>query len=306
MNEMDPWNKDWDFPEGQWPDNFRESLREFFATEDQRPAGLDVYDDCFRSPLFFPLQRKRELIKMIQLTRKVVGEPRTVLEVGADKGAGFYHWVKCFPSVQRAIAIEVRGTPYGDVFEQHFPAVTFLWLAESSYDPATVERVASFLTRAEDQLRMPLDVIFIDGDKANTIRDCEAYLPLLSPGGLLFIHDVVDEPGVAFQKLAHTHKTELIVDVSESREAMGRARQGMPIDSPYEEWLRHWEGQSATVGVVYPVDDENVDALPPELGCDLCLEAWPDDQIEECGKCGTVFCMRCGSLAHARCTKCLE
>ena len=252
MGDMDQWNKGWDFPEGRWPDSFLELLREFFATEDQRPAGLDVYEDCFRSPLFFPLQRKRELVKMVQLVRAVVGEPKTVLEIGADKGGGFYHWVKCFPSVQRAIAIEIRGTPYADLFEQHFPAVEFLWLAESSYEPAIVSHVAGFLTRPEDQLREPLDVIFVDGDKLGTLRDCEAYLPLLSPGGLLFIHDVVDEPGEAFQELEKTHKTELIVDCSEAREAMKRAEQGIPVDCSYEGWLRHWEGRSATVGVVYP------------------------------------------------------
>lgn len=241
---MDKWNKPWPHPEKAWPDNFLGLLREFFATEASRPPGLDIYEDCFQSPLFFPLQRKRELEKMIQLVRRVVGEPRVVMEIGADKGAGFYHWVKCFPSVEKAIAVEIRGTPYASLFEEHFPEVQFLWVEDSSYKMQTVHQVWGFADR--------LDVLFVDGDKLATRRDCEWYLPIVSNQGLVFIHDVLDEPRDAFRILAQTHRTDRIVDVTESHEAMEREAAGVPIDSAYEQWLRHWQGRSATVGVVYP------------------------------------------------------
>jgi len=228
-----------------WPEHFLEDWQAFFATESERPAGLDSYDDIFRSPCAFPLQRRRELERMIRIARKV--EPRVVVDIGTDKCGGLYHWCKCFSTVERVVSIELRGCPCSALFEQHFPTVDFLWIADSSYSDQTVRRVVQFLA---DQA---VDVLFIDGDKGATMHDFATYSPIVRKGGVVFIHDI-NEPGhprETFDELAKTYSTERIVDTTESEEAMERQERYVPIDTAYETWLRYWCGRSAGVGVLY-------------------------------------------------------
>lgn len=231
---------DADFPEGLLPD-----IELFFRSEAQRKPGEDVYPAVFERPCFFPLQRQRETARMMQIARSV--KPKVVYEIGADKGGGLYHWCKSLPTVQRVIACEIRGTPYSKLFEQHFPAIDFLWLNGSSYDPAIVRRVKSWL--GEDKL----DCLFIDGDKGQFFLDFESYKPFIGSGGIVFTHDVQDPaPFEAFKQIAPLGKrSEKVIDISESEEACERAARGEPIGSSYENWLRIWQGQSAGFGVIY-------------------------------------------------------
>jgi cephalosporin hydroxylase len=57
-----------------------------------RMPGLDLYTEIFDHPWLFPLQRKAEMAAMMKLARSI--EPKTVMEIGSDKGGSFYHWVK--------------------------------------------------------------------------------------------------------------------------------------------------------------------------------------------------------------------
>lgn len=243
MNEMQRRNHDWAFVDAPWPNNFMQDCRQFFASALSCPAGLDIYDDVFDTPSFFPLQRKRELEKMIRRARAI--NPRIVMEIGTDKGGGFYHWCKCFPTVDRAIGAEIRGVPYAGLFERHFPAIDFLWLEGSSRAASTVSK----LRRALGADR--IDVLFIDGDKLQTLKDFRAYRPFMDRNGLIFIHDIRDGgPGRAFAVIGNTYRTETIIDDSESTEAKKRECDGESANTPYEGWLRLWEGRSCGVGVV--------------------------------------------------------
>lgn len=240
-NELSPWNdRPWPFPEGPWPADFLTWWREFFAGEADRRPAVTTYNDLFASPLC-PLQRRRELQAMLQLAAEL--RPRRVMEIGTDKGAGFYHWVKCFPSVEKAVAVEIRGLPYAELFAEHFPQVSFLWIAESSHrtDPGLV---ANFLGG-------PLDLLFIDGDKSAMDVDFSRFGSLVRKGGLVFVHDITDkEPGRAWAAIAAKYPHREIIDRSEAYEATERDKQGLPVDSPYEGWLRIWAGRSCGVGVI--------------------------------------------------------
>lgn len=244
QQEMERWNRrDWPFPEQPWPDDFLEGVRRFFAADDLYPYGKDVYQHVFRDPTVFPLQRSRELGRMIRMARQI--KPRRVMEIGADKGGTFYHWIKCLPKIEQAVALEIRGCPYAEEFERHFPAVRFCWIEESSHSDRARATVQSFLDG-------PLDVLFLDGDKARYLDDFRAYAPLVRPGGLIFVHDIFDEPvAAAWETIAATHRTETIVDRSEGEEAAAREREGLPVTSPHEGWLRHWRGRSCCIGVVH-------------------------------------------------------
>lgn len=233
--------------EPRWPDGFLELAEQFLADDHLRLPWLDIYPEVFATPLFFPLQRQRELAAMMRIARSI--SPVTVMEIGADKGGGLYHWCKCLPTVRRVIACEIGGLPYAHLFERTFPYLKFHWFEGSSYSPEIVAGVKLRL----GQSGRGIDCLFIDGDKLAFLRDFDAYLSLMSPGGIVFMHDVQDrEPGRAFDQAASRgYRTELILDTTDSREAMAREEAGIPSTGPHEAWLRHWRGASCSVGVIY-------------------------------------------------------
>lgn len=245
MKTLEDYNRDWNFPEGQWPQDFLESITKTFEQEINQPSGLDSYEGIFKSPLMFLLQRRRELEKMIQLARQI--KPEIVFTIGSDKGGDVFHWVKCLPSVRKVIACEIRGCPYRHLFEKHFPDKSFLWIERSSYCQETQVEVAKFLNGEK------IDVLFIDGEKVRFVDDFDAYHSMMRNGGIVFTHDVQDEaPGNAFRTLIERgFRNETIIDTLESAEAMDRERMGQKADCPYEDWLRTWGGRSCGVGVIY-------------------------------------------------------
>ena len=277
-------------------------IEAFLADDAKRPPGLDLYEDCFTSSLFFPLQRREELRWMIRKAREInqtvcptckgegtiqqdhdycsetigcphcmgelkVGGPVTVMEIGADKGAGVYHWAKCLPTVRNVIACEIRGLPYCKQFDKAFPDVRFLWWACCS---RTGDRLQGISDPAQDTKRwltsvaideleghsidfQPIDVLFIDGDKLAFGKDFDAYLPLMNPNGLVFFHDINErEPLAAYRRVcARGYHHEEKIDVTDTTEAVRREAQGLPSANPHEGWLRHWRGRSAGVGLIY-------------------------------------------------------
>lgn len=223
-------------------------IESFFATESTRQPGQDSYPDVFSTSLFFPLQRQRELATMMRIARNY--SPRVVYEIGADKGGGLYHWCKSLPTVERVIACEIRGTPYRHFFEQHFPHIDFLWIEESSFLPAVRAKVARWL--GNDRLQ----ALFIDGDKSNFATDFDTYREMMDKPSVVFMHDIQDRStGDSFESVAlRGYHTEKVIDTSESYESMSREKEGLPATCEHEHWLRHWQGASAGVGVIYIKD----------------------------------------------------
>jgi hypothetical protein len=64
----------------------------------QLPDGLSVYRPVIDSPLMFPLQRPAEMELMFSAARTV--NPKVVMEIGADKSGGLYHWCRSVGSVE--------------------------------------------------------------------------------------------------------------------------------------------------------------------------------------------------------------
>ncbi len=225
------------------PPEVRTAWNRFAAEDSKRPAGLDVYPDIFKDGWLFPLQRMRETAVMMARVRS--NEPKIIMEIGTDKGGGFYHWLKGIPSVKEAIAIEIRGCPFAEPFRRMFPDVRLNCIEASSFEPMIVEGVAHWLQG------FPIDMLFIDGEKSHIAKDFNAYRPLIRPGGLILIHDITDRhipPSQFFFSLPD--EKSIIYDGSEGEEAAAREASGVPIDCSYEQWLRIWKGTSCGVGVV--------------------------------------------------------
>lgn len=225
--------------EGGWPEHYAEDLARFMENDPNRPVGLDLYEDVFNSALF-PLQRKRELVKMIQLARTL--NPRVVGEIGSDKGGSFYHWCKCFPTVQRAYACEYRGVPFQAAFEQAFPQIDFGFVYGSSFNDDNVSAVKDWLSGDK------FDCLFLDGEKCFFDKDFYAYEPLVRSGGIIFLHDIHGfdiNPRHTLDALKDSgYDVSEIIDVSEYFD------DDRTCDSAWHQWLRYWKTTSCGVGVV--------------------------------------------------------
>lgn len=229
--------------DAQMPLEVKTAWERFAFFDGTRRAGLDVYPDIFKDGWLFPLQRTRETEKMIALARTI--SPRVVMEIGTDKGGGFYHWVKGL-TPEKAIAVEFRGCPFSESFPGMFPKTQMKFIGASSYDATTVRDVSKFLNGDL------IDILFIDGDKGGTERDFNAYRPMVRRGGLIMIHDVMDKhihPSEFFFGLKGYEK-HVIFDGTEGIEAAARGAAGLPIDGSYEQWLRIWKDTSCGVGVI--------------------------------------------------------
>lgn len=235
-----------------FPENMVDCIEHFLKEVHPRlELGKDLYPELFDSDLFFPLQRQAELSAMIRIARGY--SPKVLMEIGADKGGGFYHLLKSLPSVEMACACEVRGTPYWQLFEDAFPRIDFLWLDTSSYSPSSAVQVHDWLHGNR------IDVLFLDGDKSSYHSDLDRYLPLMNSPSVVFMHDINDYGGPrrAFdlaQSGPHGKRvksTEEIISLNDTEIAMAREKRGIPAATPHEGWLRHWAGRSCGVGVLY-------------------------------------------------------
>lgn len=217
------------------------------------PTNGFVEDALFETDLF-PLQRKAELLAMLELTdtKTRAQEKRAILVIGSDKGGDVFHFARvlrlapiaCRPKL---VAIEIRGVPWADAFARAFPEIDFCAIEASSYDPATVQRVRNFM-RGE-----LFDCVFLDGAKAHVREDFKAYAPMMRSGGLAFVHDIVDdiEPKRFFYSLAPEHRLTAIIDGREGAEAQKRGSIDAKDVTSYEQWLRYWGATSCGVGVVH-------------------------------------------------------
>lgn len=205
-----------------------------------------VIDEIFDHPLLYPLQRRREMELMMRFARK--RQPKVVMEIGADKGGSFLHWVVSLPTVRKAIAIEIRGTPYADLFRQAFPDVEFLFIPQGSRDPMVRAQVVEFL--GEDRI----DIAFLDGDKSAFGQDFDHYRDLMErERGVMMLHDVNgDAPPVrVFKSLQQHFRSEMLLDVSEGIEAQERKRKGEKPRTGHDHWNMIWGATSCGVGIVH-------------------------------------------------------
>jgi hypothetical protein len=235
--------------DGPLPANLVEMWEHFLR---HPPQAFGAKNECIDHYIFdtdlFPLQRKRELARMIQLAQRI--EPKVVMSIGCDKGGELWHWCEFVPSVKRVIACEVRGVPYHRVFSRKFPDIDFLWLGCSSYGnysdvTTTREIVAGWLK--DDKI----DVLFIDGDKSEFLTDFRAYRPLMSNRGMVFMHDVHDPaPGEAWAEV-RDHSGLRTFELYDTTEVMDLLLSGRPPRNGHEQWLKVWMGRSCGIGCVF-------------------------------------------------------
>ena len=273
-----------------FPKEMMPEIERFFR--DVHPTlkpGQDIYPEVFASPYFFPLQRQRELARMVQLARKV-----SQVECVACNGRGSYKddyssvtnsqgqisW-KVLPcqlckgtcNTGGPVTVMEIGTDKGGGLYHwcmSLPTVKNVIACEIRGTPYATEfskafsglRFIWYPTSSQNvgiknwvkDSGILLDVLFIDGDKLGFKKDFDLYRPLVRKGGIIFLHDIRDRgPKESWEEIIQETdlRYETIIDIEDSNEAMKRERDNVPCASAHEGWLRHWRGRSCGVGVVY-------------------------------------------------------
>lgn len=203
-------------PKGVWPiermrvvlgSGLRPYLVSRFTREVARPRSLQDWVrfaanyrmDFGPGPLglHFSLQFSQvesEIVRFLEMVSRET--PQRVLEVGSLGGGTLFLFARVAAPDALLIGMDLPAHDGGGlpgwcatVYERGFasPGQRVRVVRGDSHSEATRERVKALLGGA------PLDLLFIDGDHSygGVKRDFELYAPLVRPGGIIGIHDIV-------------------------------------------------------------------------------------------------------------------
>jgi predicted O-methyltransferase YrrM len=140
------------------------------------------------------VQKPSELTELLALVADL--RPRRVVEIGTYRGGSLWAFAQLAASDAILLSIDLPGGEFGAGYDgevesrfanflRHEQRIVTLPL--DSHDPATVAAARAALEG------VPVDLLFIDGDHSyeGVKRDFELYAPLVRPGGIVALHDIL-------------------------------------------------------------------------------------------------------------------
>jgi predicted O-methyltransferase YrrM len=145
------------------------------------------------------LQRTWELMSLVGVVRRLA--PRTVVEIGTHRGGTLYCWAAAAHPQAQLVSIDIPNAAEGmGATEEDYarlrpllaPGQTLTCLRSDSHAAETRDA----LVRALDG--RGVDFLWIDGDHSydGVRRDFELYAPLVRPGGVIALHDILPDPAL--------------------------------------------------------------------------------------------------------------
>jgi len=177
------------------------------------------------------IQKHGELRALLELI--AVKPPTRLLEVGTAAGGALWAFCQVAHNDALIVCLDLPDGPFGGGWSEaqlrRFPnfcrgAQRVVALPLDSHDPASVRRVRDAV---DDE---PLDFLFIDADHRyeSVKRDFEMYSPLVAPGGLIALHDILpnsdyqgSEVELLWTELRTRYRTQELV-AEDERLDMGR------------------------------------------------------------------------------------
>jgi predicted O-methyltransferase YrrM len=144
----------------------------------------------------FSAQIKVEILQLLKHIAPL--RARTVLEIGTSLGGTLLLLSHVAAPDALVISLDLKHTP-----EQlaAFPLLVrdtqrLKLLSADSHAPATLDRLMAVLGRR------PVDFLFIDGDHSfeGVKADFDTYSPLVRPGGVIALHDIIPDDMIRYGK----------------------------------------------------------------------------------------------------------
>lgn len=179
------WRESWWSP---LPAHWREG-RDRALRESDPDALLDMAGSEFGIT-----QVRSEILGLLERLQRL--KPRTIVEIGTHKGGNSFLFCHAISSVETVIGVDLC-VQNGDKLV-HFvrPGQRFYPLHGDSQTAAMRQRVRALLRGRA------VDFLFIDGDHRydGVKADYDLYAPLVRPGGLIALHDIVADHRTRFGK----------------------------------------------------------------------------------------------------------
>jgi predicted O-methyltransferase YrrM len=141
-----------------------------------------------------PAQVESEIRDFLELVHE--NPPKTLLEIGSARGGTLFLLSRVATPDATLVSIDLPGGAFGGGYPREREKIlkafardrqTVKLMQADSHDPRTLERVRGLFCGA------PVDLLLIDGDHeyGGVKNDFEMYAPLVRPGGLIAVHDIV-------------------------------------------------------------------------------------------------------------------
>jgi predicted O-methyltransferase YrrM len=187
----------------------------------------------YRGSGYFKTIEPRQNASEIESLYKYICElsPKNILEIGTARGGTLYLWTQAAKDDAIIVSVDLPGGNFGGAyptcripFYQAFakPSQNLHLLRCDSHSHKTLETVQKLFDAK------PLDFIFIDGDHTyeGVKTDFRFYSPLVRPGGLIGIHDILPRPDLPeiqvdrfWKEIRKKHDTiELVGPISSGRQ----------------------------------------------------------------------------------------
>lgn len=145
------------------------------------------------------LQRTWELMSLVGAVRRLA--PRTVVEIGTHRGGTLYCWAAAAHPRAHLLSIDIPNPEEGmGATEADYarlrpflaPGQTLTCLRSDSHADETRAALVGALDGSA------VDFLWIDGDHSyeGVRRDFELYAPLVRPGGMIALHDILPNPAL--------------------------------------------------------------------------------------------------------------
>lgn len=180
---------------------YRRSLKDIRRRMQVENDLTDVLDTVLNIEPGYPpyqisaMQLREEIRKLTEILDNQ--NPKNILEIGTAKGGTLYVWNRYLESINEFISLDLPGGRFGggynkkktNIFREFSESTEMKFIRDDSHKSETFETVSKL---AGDGI----DFLFIDGDHTyqGVKQDFEMYSQLVSEGGIIAFHDIVNFP----------------------------------------------------------------------------------------------------------------